>query len=180
MTRNSLAQERKKAKSLGFTMRGTKNPLMRLAGGKSFVWMTGELISIVTTKTFFDNLCNLTCWKSSNRNDPYAAMTSTLIDSDGISKRTGIYVRESRRADIKALAAYYKVSEKNIVVDHINHKRGCNYDENLRLATVHQNNQNRSKKKVEKAFYTVDEVILMLKQGEFTPADDTVKLMYQK
>lgn len=168
---NSLSRERALAKQLGFEATRSdslaRNPYLRLADGTTLVWMAGKLISRITTSTFFGSGQYLKQWKSSNGNDPFATMTTTQINADGSGKHTEIYYREIFKEEIAMLARRYGCSEKDIVVDHINHIRGDNYDSNLRLATTGQNNQNRSAIKIEKAFYTVDEAMAKIASGEW-------------
>ena len=171
MKRNVLRSELKLAQQYGFS--GTtkaslaRNPYLRLADGTCLVWLAGKLLSRVTTKTYFGTGQYLKCWKSSNGNAPYAAMTTTQINDTGIGVHTEIYYREIYKNEITTLARRYSVAESDIVVDHINHIRGDNRDTNLRLATVAQNNQNRSEVKIDKAFYTLEDLEAKLTSGEW-------------
>lgn len=168
---NNLSRERALAKQLGFEATSpnclARNPYLRLTNGNTLVWMAGQLISLVTTKTFFGKDQYLKLWKSNNGNSPYATMTTAQINADGSGKHTEIYYREIFKEAIAVLARSYGCSEKDIVVDHINHIRGDNTDDNLQVATPRQNNQNRSVVKVEKAFYTVDEAMAKIASGEW-------------
>lgn len=168
---NSLNRERALAKQLGFEATSTnslaRNPYLRLTNGNTLVWMAGQLISIVTTSTFFGRGEYLKLWKSSNGNEPFAAMTTTQINADGVGKHTEIYYREIFKELIVAVARRYGCSEADVVVDHINHIRGDNTDSNLEIASIRQNNQNRSATKIEKAFYTVDEAMAKIASGEW-------------
>ena len=175
MIKNTLRSELKLAKQYGFS--GTaknsisRNPYLRLVGGYTLVWLPGSLISIVTTKTYFGTGQYLKAWKSSNRNAPYATMTATQLNDSGVGTHTEIYYREIYKHEIAALARRYNVPESDVVVDHINHIRGDNTDTNLRLATHAQNNQNRSEVKIEKAFYTLEDLEAKLASGEWVPEE---------
>jgi hypothetical protein len=171
MTKHTLRSELNIAKQYGFsgTARNSlsRNPYQRLVGGYTLVWLPGSLISIVTTSTYFGTGQYLKAWKSSNRNEPYATMTTTQINASGVGIHTEIYYREIYKQEIAALARRYNVPESEVVVDHINHKRGDNRDTNLRLATTAQNNQNRSEIRVDKAFYTLDDYKAKIASGEW-------------
>lgn len=174
MRKNTLKSELSLARNCGFeaTARNAlaRNPYLRLTDGSCLVWMAGKLISRVTTCTYFSTGQYLKCWKSSDGNKPWATMTTTQINASGVGTHTEIYYREIYKNEIAALARKYGCSESDIKVDHINHIRGDNRDSNLELATARQNNQNRSPVKIEKAFYTIEEVMEKLSTGEWTPA----------
>lgn len=168
---NILNRERALLKKYGFEATRAdslaRNPYLRLADGTSVIQMAGLLFSRVTTTTFFGTGQYLKQWKSSNGNNPYASMSTTKINETGEGAHTEMYYREIFKEEISLLARRYGCREKDIKIDHINHIRGDNFDSNLRLATAGQNNQNRSKTKVEKAFYTLDEVLSKLSSGEW-------------
>ena len=181
MTKNSLRSELNLAKRYGFS--GTsknslaRNPYLRLADGSCLIWLAGKLLSLVTTETYFGTHQYLKTQKSSNGNEPFAAMTSTQINSSGEGKHTEIYHREIYKNEIAVLARRYNVPETEIVVDHINHIRGDNRDTNLRLGTQAQNMQNRSDVKIEKAFFTLDDFEEKIASGEWVPLvsmEDTI------
>lgn len=173
-TKNTLSSELQLYKELGFESTSknslARNPFMRLADGTCLIGMAGGLVSRVKTKTFFGTGQYLKCWKSSDGNKPHATMSSTQITDDGIGRCTQIYYREIYKELIAASARRYNISEDEVYIDHKNHIRGDNYDENLRVATPGQNSQNRSKEKIEKAFYTLDDVRNALASGKWVRA----------
>jgi hypothetical protein len=173
MKRNNLNTELVLAKKLGFEATSknsrSRNPYMRLIDGSCLVWLAGGLLSLVTTETFFGTHQNLKCWKSSSGNSAYATMSTTQLNSSGIGMHTEIYYREIYQTEIIALARRYGVLESEIFIDHINHIRGDNRDCNLRVATAGQNNQNKSDMKIEKAFYTIEDLKEKLASGEWVP-----------
>jgi hypothetical protein len=173
MKRNTLSSELHIAKELGFEATSknarARNPYMRLVDGSCLVWLAGELLSLVTTKTYFGTHQYLKCWKSNDGNKPHATMTSTQINPSGEGMHTEIYYREIYRTEIEALARRYGVLESEIFIDHINHVRGDNRDCNLRVATAGQNNQNRSDIKIEKAFFTIEDFRQKIASGEWVP-----------
>jgi hypothetical protein len=174
MIRNTLRSELRLAKQYGFEATSknsrAKNPYCRLKDGSSLIWLPGKLLSLVTTSTYFGMHQYLKAWKSSNGNNPYAAMTSTQTDPDGVGDHTEIYHREIYKKEIEDLARRYGVAVTDIAIDHINHIRGDNRDINLRVATIAQNNQNRSDVKIEKAFYTLEDFEAKLASGEWERA----------
>lgn len=171
MKHNRLKRELDAYKALGFEGGNPssiiKNPTLRLTDGSCLIGMAGGLVGRATTTTHFRNHQHLKLWKSSNRNDPYATMTSTQLDPDGVGKHTEIYYRENNKEIISAMARAYTVSEDKIVCDHVNHKRGDCRDENIEFGTTRQNNLNRRPKTNEGAFWTIDEVKAKLESGEW-------------
>lgn len=173
MKRNVLDNEMHIARELGFegTSKNalTRNPYMRLSDGTCLVWLAGGLLSLVTTNTYFGMHQYLKRWKSSNGNSPYATMTSTQVNASGSGTHTETYYREIYKKEIEALAQRYGVSESEVFIDHINHMRGDNRDVNLRPATAGQNNQNRSSVKIERAFFTLEDLQSKIQTGEWIP-----------
>ena len=171
MKKNNLNSELQVYRELGFIGGGKnsviRNPTLRLTDGSCLIGLAGGLVGRATTSTHFRTHQHLKIWKSSNKNDPYATMTSTQLDDDGVGKHTEIYYRETRRETIKAMARDYGVSEDKIVGDHVNHKRGDCRDRNIELGTTRQNNLNRGGNKNEGAFWTVDEVREKLNSREW-------------
>lgn len=171
--RNTLASELKRAKALGFEATSVnaraRNPFMLLADGSCLVWLAGGLIGRVTTKVHFGKHLHCQCWKSSDGNKPSATMTTTEINANGIGYHTEIYYREAFKESIQSYARDWEIEEASVILDHINHMRGDCRRENLRLATTAQNNANRSSIKVEKAFYTEDDVKENLATGVWVP-----------
>ena len=170
-TRNTLKSELPIYKQLGFIGGNKnsqiKNPTLLLTDGSSLIGMAGGLVGRVTTSTHFRTHQHLKPWKSSNKNDPYATMTSTQLSADGVTKHTEIYYRETNKEIISAMARAYNVSEDKIVCDHVNHKRGDCRDSNIEFGTTRQNNLNRCPNKSECAFWTIDEVRTKLESGEW-------------
>jgi hypothetical protein len=171
--RSTLNSELQLAKELGFeaTSKNSKarNPYMLLADGSCLLWIAGSLIGVVTTEEHFGQKKHRQCWKSSNKNKPDATLTTTEVNSNGIGVHTEIYYREVYKSSIESIAKDFNRLETDIVIDHINHMRGDCRKENLRPATKAQNNQNKSKTKVEKAFYTVEDFKSKLASGEWIP-----------
>lgn len=171
--RNTLSSELALAKELGFaaTSKNAKarNPYMLLADGNCLLWLAGELIAIVTTEVHFGKKLHRVRWKSSDKNNPNATLSYTEINSNGIGVHTEIYYREAYRESIEAIARDYNIPTTKVVIDHVNHMRGDCRRENLRPATMAQNNQNRSTIKVTKAFYTLDDLRAKLASGEWVP-----------
>ena len=173
MKRNNLSSELSLAKELGFsaTTKGSKarNPYMLLNDGSCLLWIAGSLISIVTTEVHFGKKLHKQCWKSSNRNNPEATLTTTEINSDGLGVHTEIYYREAYKSAIEGIAKDWNKPATEIVLDHVNHLRGDCRRENLRPADKEQNAKNRSKIKIEKAFYTIEDFKAKLASGEWVP-----------
>lgn len=172
--RNRLKDEKPLAKALGFEIAKAGNPFMKLKDGSCVIWVAGKLLGLVTTEDYFGNKLHRACWKSSNKNDPYATLTTTDLDPDGTGLHTEIYYREVLKDPINAIAQAFKIPTKKVLVDHINHKRGDCRRENLRIADSQQNQRNRSAEKVENAFYTLDDLREKIACGEWVPVDNTV------
>ena len=175
--RHKIESELLLAKDLGFeaTSRNSRarNPYMLLADGNCLLWLAGSLIAIVTTEVHFGGKLHRIRWKSSNKNNPDATVTSTEINSNGIGVHTDIYYREAYRSTIERIAKDFNIPETSVMLDHINHMRGDCRRENLRPATAAQNMQNRSKVKIEKAFYTIEDLKEKLASGEWVPLSAT-------
>ena len=171
--RNTLASERKRAKALGFEATSmnarARNPFMLLADGSCLLWLAGGLIARVTTANHFGQDLYLICWKSSNLNQSDATLSATLTTADGIGEYTASYYRKVMANVIKATAEAKGIPERAVFIDHINHMRGDCRVENLRPADAEQNRLNRSKIKVEKAFYTEEDVKENLATGIWVP-----------
>lgn len=174
---NRLDSELALAKEYGFEATSknsrARNPYMLLNDGNCLLWIAGELIAIVTTEVHFGEHLHRQRWKSSSGNNPDATLTTTEIDSNGLGVHTEIYYREAYRNTIERTAKDFNLPETSIVIDHVNHMRGDCRRENLRPATMAQNNQNRSPIKVTKAFYTLDDLKAKLASGEWTPLSNT-------
>lgn len=170
---NTLASELKRAKALGFEATSVnaraRNPFMLLADGSCLLWLAGGLIARVTTKVHFGNHLHCRRWKSSDGNKPNATLTTTEINSNGTGYHTEIYYREAFKKSIQSYAQEWEVEEASVILDHINHIRGDCRRENLRLATTAQNNANRSSVKVEKAFYTEEDLKANITSGVWVP-----------
>lgn len=176
MAYNTLKAELPLAKKLGFTATAedsiAKNPYLRLADGTCLLWLAGKLLAHVTTEDYFGRSLHRKRWKSSRGNRPEATLTTTEINSNGIGRHTEIYYREALRNTIEQIARDCHLSEAEVVIDHVNHMRGDCRRENLRPATVAQNNQNRSPVKITKAFYTLEDLKEKLAAGEWVPLVD--------
>lgn len=175
MKRNTLTSELPLAKELGFSATSknsrARNPYMRLTDGSCLLWLAGGLIARVTTEIHFGQKLHRQCWKSNNTNQPDATLTTTEINSTGEGEHTEIYYREAYKNTIAQIARDFGIPEADVVLDHINHIRGDCRRENLRPATKAQNNQNRSRVKIENAFYTIEEVSAKLASGEWIPLE---------
>ena len=177
MKRHTLKSELHIAKELGFEATSknsrARNPYMLLADGNCLLWLAGSLIAIVTTEVHFGRKLHRTCWKSSDKNNPNATLSATETNSNGIGVHTEIYYREAYKETIERIAKDFNIPEANVMLDHINHMRGDCRRENLRPATAAQNMQNRSKIKIEKAFYTIEDLKEKLASGEWIPLATT-------
>lgn len=173
MKKNTLSSEFSIAKELGFeaTSKNSKarNPYMLLADGTCLLWVAGCLIGHVTTEVHFGRKLHLSRWKSSNQNKPDATLTTTEVNSDSVGKHTEIYYREAFKEAIECIARVFNMDESEVVLDHVNHMRGDCRRDNLRPATKAQNNLNRSKVKIEKAFYTIADFQKKIASGEWVP-----------
>lgn len=175
MKKNTLRSELALAKSLGF--KGTalnskaRNPYLNLADGNTLLWIAGSYIAIVPTKRHFEQDLYLRCWKSSNGNSPCATLTTTETDYLG-NKHTMSYYRELLKDSIKQVAKDFEIPEKDVFIDHKNHKRGDCRIANLRIADAAQNNKNRSIAESISAFYTLDDYEEKRASGEWMPLVD--------
>lgn len=173
MKRNTLNSELALAKELGFKATSTnskaRNPYMLLNDGTCLLWVAGCLIGHVTTEVHFGKGLHRKRWKSSNLNKPDATLTVTETNSNGIGVHTEIYYREAYREAIECIARVFCMPETDVVLDHVNHMRGDCRRTNLRPATKAQNSLNRSDVKIEKAFYTVEDLKEKLASGEWVP-----------
>ena len=164
----------KQAKALGFTIPSKnsiiKNAYLRLKNNESVILLTGGLYALVSTDDYF-NGPHTKRWKSSDKNKPSATMTSTQPDIDGKGTHTEIYYREICKSLIEDTAKFYRCKPEEVYVDHINHIRGDNRYCNLQVATPFQNSLNRSKTKIEKAFYDINDVLCKFATGEWVPED---------
>ena len=175
MKKNTLRSELASAKSLGF--KGTalnskaRNPYLNLTNGNTLLWIAGSYIAIVPTKRHFERDLYLRCWKSSNGNSPCATLTTTETDYLG-NKHTMSYYRELMKDSIKQVAKDFEIPEKDVFIDHKNHKRGDCRISNLRIADAAQNNKNRSTAESISAFYTLDDYEEKRASGEWVPLVD--------
>jgi hypothetical protein len=171
--RNSLKDIIPIVKDLGFG--GTEpdaetgNPYMCLEGGKCLVALAGGWFGLVSTDMHFsDTELYETTWKSNNRNAPHATMTTTRHPC-GQKRYTESYYRVAFRDVLDILVEKFKRPRKSFFLDHINHMRGDCTRENLQIASAMQNNRNRSKTKIERAFYTIEDYFAKRNSGEWTP-----------
>jgi hypothetical protein len=175
--RNSLKDIIPLAKELGFG--GTDlesevgNPYMCLEGGQCLLLLTGGLLGLTTTDMHFDDEeLYKTTWKSNNRNSSHATMTTTRRPCDGQAPYTESYYRVAFRRSLDTLADEFKRPRETFFLDHINHMRGDCRRENLQIASAMQNQRNRSKTKIEHAFYTIEDYIAKRDSGEWVPLAD--------
>lgn len=171
MKKHTLKSELALAKSLGFkgTAKNSKagNPYLNLIDGNTVLWVAGCILAIVPTKRHFEQGLYLRCWKSSNGNSPHATLSSTETDYLG-NKHTISYYRELLKNSIKQVAQDFEIPEKDVFIDHKNHKRGDCRISNLRIADAAQNNKNRNLVETINAFYTLDDFREKRASGEWS------------
>lgn len=174
MKKNNLKTELAFARSLGFKGAASnskaRNPYLKLNDGNTLLWIAGGYIAVVPTKRHFEQGLYLQCWKSSNGNSSYATLTTTITDYLG-NKRTLSYYRELLKDAIRYVAKDFEVPEREVFIDHKNHKRGDCRLSNLRIADADQNNKNRSCIELCSAFYTLDDYREKIASGEWTPIE---------
>jgi hypothetical protein len=175
--RNSLKDIFPLVKELGFGGVDTDtdpnaevgNPYLCLENGQCLIALTGGFLGLVNTDMHFaDKKLFETTWKSNNRNTSHATMTTTRYPK-GQERYTESYYRVAFRDVLDMLAEKFKRPRNTFFLDHINHMRGDCTRENLQVASAMQNQRNRSKTKIEHAFYTIEDYIAKRDAGEWTP-----------
>lgn len=179
MKRNSLKDILPLAKELGFG--GTDpdsevgNPYMCLDDGRTcLLLLAGGLIGLTTIDMHFsDEELYKTRWTSKHGNMPYATMSTTKNSTEpGQKPYSKLYYRVAFKNSINQIAKDWKKAPESVLIDHINHMRGDCRRENLQVASAMQNQRNRSKTKVERAFYTIEDYIAKRDSKEWTPLAD--------
>jgi hypothetical protein len=151
------------------------NPYLCFEGGFCVVLLAGGYLGLATTDIHFkDKELYETQWKSNQRNLPNATMTATKYPTKeeqalGIKHYTVIYYRVAFRNVLATIAEAFRKPIETIMLDHLNHMRGDCRVENLQPASAMQNQRNRSKVKITKAFYTFDDLRDKLASGEWVP-----------
>jgi hypothetical protein len=177
-TKASLKAEYAIAKRFGFKAAFEsaleRNPYLRLTNGECLVWLPGQLLMLTDTAVHFgDAKLYLRRWVSDHKNLPYATVVSNqraYMDGELINKNENYY-RVAARDMIEAVAKWRGVNSSVVEIDHKNRMRGDNRRCNLRPADAEQNNWNKTSDKIEKAFYTVEDLIAKLASGEWVPED---------
>jgi hypothetical protein len=151
------------------------NPYLCLEGNISLILLAGGLLGLVTTSRHFkDEELYKPKWKSNRRNTSHATITTTKYPTEeeklqGVAPCTLIYYRVMFRSSIAATAEDFMIPAESVFIDHKNHMRGDCRVENLQPASAMQNQRNRSKVKITKAFYTFDDLRDKLASGEWVP-----------
>lgn len=147
-----------------------RNPYLLLKGGECLVLLSGGLLMLTDTEVHFgEDKLYLRCWCSDHKNLPYATVVSSqrTFDHGKIITRNENYYRVAARDVIEAVAQWRGVPTSEVELDHINRMRGDNRRCNLRPADAAQNNWNRDTVKIEKAFYTFEDLEAKLASGEW-------------
>lgn len=172
--RNSLKDLYPIAKKHGFEAAYptavARNPYLLLENGECLILMAGGLLMLTDTEVHFgkDKLY-LRCWCSDHKNLPYATVVSSqyFYDNNRLVKRNENYYRVAARDIIEAVAQWRGVPTQKVELDHINRMRGDNRRCNLRPADAAQNSWNKDDTKIEKAFYTFEDLEAKLASGEW-------------
>ena len=147
-----------------------RNPYLCLKNGECLVLLAGGLLMLTDTEVHFgEDRLYLRRWCSDHANLPYATVVSPqMIYENGVlTTRNENYYRVAARKMINAIAEHRGVSTNKVELDHINRMRGDNRRYNLRPADAEQNNWNKDNIKVEKAFYTFEDLEAKLASGEW-------------
>ena len=151
-----------------------RNPYLRLKNGECLVLLAGGLLMLTDTAVHFgEDRLYLRCWCSDHKNLPYATVVSPqkTYENGEIVIRNENYYRVAARKMIEAIAEYRGVPTSKVELDHLNRMRGDNRRCNLRPADAEQNNWNKDSAKIEKAFYTFEDLDAKLASGEWIPED---------
>lgn len=173
-TKNRLKDWYSMAKKYGFEATYptaiARNPYLRLTNGECLVLLAGGLLMLTDTAIHFgkDKLY-LRCWCSDHQNLPYATVVSPqkFYENGELVVRNENYYRVAAREMIESVAKWRGVLTSEVELDHINRKRGDNRRCNLRPADAKQNNWNKDNNKIEKAFYTFEDLETKLASGEW-------------
>jgi hypothetical protein len=151
-----------------------RNPYLRLKNGECLVLLAGGLLMLTDTEIHFgrDKLY-LRCWCSDHQNLPYATVVSPqkFYENGKIVIRNENYYRVAAREMIESVAHWQGVPTNKVELDHINRMRGDNRRCNLRPADAKQNSWNKDSTKIEKAFYTFDDLEAKFASGEWVHED---------
>ena len=178
-TKASLKEEYTLARELGFKATFERalerNPYLRLTNGECLVWLPGKLLMLTDTAVHFgDEKLYLRRWGSDHKNLPYATVVSAqklYVDGKLITRNENYY-RVAAKRMIEEIARYMGIPTNQVELDHKNRMRGDNRRCNLRPADAAQNSWNKTGDKVEKAFYTLEDLIAKLASGEWVPEED--------
>ena len=177
-TNASLRAEYSIAKSFGFKAAFERalerNPYLRLTNGECLVWLPGQLLMLTDTAVHFgDDKLYLRRWVSDHKNLPFSTVVSKqrAYDDGKLITRNENYYRVAAIDMLKVIAEYRGVPISQVELDHKNRMRGDNRRCNLRPADAEQNNWNKAGEKVEKAFYTLEDLVAKLASGEWVPEE---------
>lgn len=173
-SKNSLKHSYPIAKKYGFEATSANalagNPYLLLEGGQCLVLLAGDLLMLTDTAIHFgkDRLY-LRRWYSDHKNLPYATVVSTqrVYENGKLVPRNESYYRVAARDMLEAVASWRGVSISKVELDHVNRMRGDNRRCNLRPADAEQNSWNKDSTKIEKAFYTFEDLDAKLASGEW-------------
>ncbi len=178
-TNASLRAEYPLAKEFGFKAAFERalerNPYLCLTNGECLIWLPGKLLMLTDTAVHFgDDKLYLRRWVSDHKNLPCATVISrqkVYVDGKIISRNENYY-RVAAMDMLEAIAKYHGVSVSQVELDHKNRMRGDNRRCNLRPADAEQNNWNKTSDKIEKAFYTIEDLVSKLASGEWVPEEE--------
>lgn len=147
-----------------------RNPYLLLQGGECLVLLSGGLLMLTDTEVHFgEKKLYLRRWVSDHKNLPNATVVSSqrTFEHGNIIVRNENYYRVAAKDMIEHIAKWRGVSTSEVELDHINRMRGDNRRCNLRPADSAQNNWNKDNIKIEKAFFTFEDLEAKLASGEW-------------